>query len=86
MQHFAFFNAISVAADPGRLALEYVDHLHERMADPVTVSGGRHRLPARPGASTACATGVERAFAYPHGTEWHGGATFRRAPRDDLEA
>ena len=81
VQHFAFFNAISVAADPDRLTLEYVDHLHEHMADPVTVSAGRYRMPARPGASTAFAAGVERAFAYPHGTEWHPGAASRSTPR-----
>ena len=87
VQHFAFFNAVSVAADPDRLTLEYVDHLHEHMADPVTVSAGRYRLPSRPGASTAFAAGVERAFAYPHGTEWRGGATYRRMLRcHDQEA
>ena len=87
VQHFGFFNAISVAADPDRLTLEYVDHLHEHMADPVTVSAGRYRLPSRPGAGTAFVAGIERAFAYPHGTEWHPGATSRRTRgRDDQEA
>ena len=51
---------------------KYVDHLHEHMADPVTVNEGRYRMPSRPGASTAFTAGVERAFAYPHGTEWRG--------------
>ena len=57
VQHFAFFNAVSVAADHARLSLEYVNHLHEHMAQPVEVTGGplpaayptrrRHSLPPR---------------------------------------
>ncbi len=70
VQHFAFFNAICVAADTESLALEYVAHLHEHMADPVEVSAGRYRLPSRPGASSAFRPGTELSFAYPGGTEW----------------
>lgn len=46
-----------------------------------TSDAGRYRLPARPGASTAFAAGIERAFAHPHGTEWHPDATSRSTPR-----
>ena len=70
VQHFAFFNAASVAADPSRLALEYVDHLHEHMAQPVEVTAGRYRLPTQPGAGTAFRSGTAAAFGYPDGTEW----------------
>ena len=70
VQHFAFFNAVSVAADPQRLALEYVDHLHEHMAQPVEVVAGRYRLPSQPGAGTAFRPDTAAAFAYPTGTEW----------------
>ncbi len=70
VQHFAFYNAISVAADPRRLALEYVDHLHEHMDQPVEVTAGRYRLPTHPGAGTAFRPGTAAAFAYPSGTEW----------------
>ena len=70
VQHFAFFNAVSVAADPSRLALEYVDHLHEHMDQPVEVTAGRYRLPTQPGAGTAFRPGTAAAFAYPDGTEW----------------
>ena len=71
VQHYAFFNAICLAAHPRRLALEHVDHLHEHMADPVQVSNGRYRLPTRPGASTAFQPGTELSVAYPDGAEWH---------------
>lgn len=70
VQHYAFFNAVCVAADPSSLAVEYVDHLHEHMADPVTVTDGRYRLPSAPGASTAFAPGTREAFVFPHGREW----------------
>lgn len=70
VQHIAFFNAVCVAADTSRLVLEYVDHLHEHLTDPVEVSNGRYRLPARPGASTEFQLGIDQTFGYPHGTEW----------------
>ena len=70
VQHFAFFNAVSVAADPSRLALEYVDHLHEHMAQPVEVTAGRYRLPTQPGAGTAFRPATADSFAYPEGAHW----------------
>ena len=70
VQHFAFFNAVSVAADPSRLALEYVDHLHEHMAQPVEVTAGRYRLPTQPGAGTAFRPATADSFAYPQGAHW----------------
>ncbi|MDE0653343.1 MAG: fuconate dehydratase [bacterium] len=72
VQHIAFFNAICVAADAGGLSLEYVDHLHEHLTDPVEVSNGRYALPSRPGASTEFQPGTELTFGYPDGTEWRG--------------
>ena len=70
VQHFAFFNAVCIAEDPSSLAVEYVDHLHEHMADPVTVVAGRYKAPSVPGASTAFAPGTRESFAFPHGREW----------------
>lgn len=70
VQHFAFFNAVSVAADPSRLALEYVDNLHEHMAHPVEVTAGRYRLPTQPGAGTAFRPATAGSFAYPEGAHW----------------
>jgi L-fuconate dehydratase len=72
VQHIAFFNAICVAADTDGLALEYVDHLHEHLTDPVEVTGGRYRLPGRPGAGTEFQPGTGEVFAYPTGSEWAG--------------
>ena len=72
VQHFAFFNAACVAADPSRLTLEYVDHLHEHMACPVEVIAGRYRLPTQPGAGTAFRPATADSFAYPAGARWQG--------------
>jgi len=70
VQHFGFFNAIAIAADPAPLAIEYVDHLHEHMADPVVVDNGVYQLPGVSGASTAFNDEAITRFAYPSGTEW----------------
>ncbi|MDE0131006.1 MAG: fuconate dehydratase [bacterium] len=70
VQHFAFFNAASVAADPSRLSLEYVEHLHEHMAQPVKVTAGRYRIPTQPGAGTAFHPTTADSFAYPAGAHW----------------
>ena len=70
VQHFAFFNAASVAADPSRLCLEYVDHLHEHMDQPVDVTAGRYRLPTQPGAGTAFRPDTADSFSYPTGAQW----------------
>ena len=70
VQHFAFFNAISVADDPARLAIEYVDHLHEHMVHPVEVSAGRYRLPTYSGTGSAFRNDATAAFAYPSGSVW----------------
>lgn len=72
VQHIAFFNAVCVAADPAGLSLEYVDHLHEHLTDPVEVVDGRYRLPSRAGASTEFQPDTHLTFAYPTGTEWAG--------------
>ena len=72
VQQFAFFNAACVAADSSRLCLEYVDHLHEHMAQPVEVTAGRYRLPTQPGAGTAFRPATADSFAYPAGARWQG--------------
>ncbi len=72
VQHYAFFNAVCVAADTRHLSLEYVAHLHEHLTDPVEVIDGRYRLPSRPGASTEFQPGTELTFGYPDGAEWAG--------------
>lgn len=70
VQHFAFFNAIALAAPNSDLALEHVDHLHEHMAAPVEVRGGAYRLPTTPGAGMAFTDAAVQAYRFPTGTQW----------------
>ena len=70
VQHFAYFYAVAVATDPSRVAIEYVDHLHEQLQVPVQVSNGRYLPPSEPGAGTAFTSAAITDFAYPAGTEW----------------
>ena len=70
VQHFAFFNAACVAADPDRAAIEHVNHLHEHMAHPVVLTSGRYQLPTEPGAGTEFRPDTAADFAYPAGREW----------------
>lgn len=70
VQHIAFFNAICLAQDPTRLALEYVGHLHDHMTDPVTVCDGMYQIPIAPGGSSGFTAGIEDQFGYPGGAEW----------------
>src|SRR4029450_6602105 len=49
VQHFAFFDYISVSASLEHRAVEYVDHLHEHFLSPVVVANGRYRLATSPG-------------------------------------
>jgi len=72
VQHFAFFNAIAIASDHRKLAIEYVEHLHEHMATPVEVTSGRYRMPTAPGGGTAFVQAALSAYKYPNGTEWKG--------------
>ena len=70
VQHYAFINAIAVAEEPDGALLEYVDHLHEHMLDPVRLDHGHYLLPTTPGSSTALTPQSIARFSYPHGLEW----------------
>ena len=70
VQHFAYFHAVAVAADPSRMAIEYVDHLHDQLQVPVDVANGVYRPPSAPGSGTAFTAEALSGFAYPTGTEW----------------
>jgi L-fuconate dehydratase len=70
VQHLAIFDYLRVGtAIEGRM-VEYVDHLHEHFTDPVTVVGGRYRLPAAPGYSVEMKAESVREYSYPAGPAW----------------
>jgi L-fuconate dehydratase len=50
--------------------VEYVDHLHEHFTDPVTVVGGRYRLPSAPGYSVELRPASIERHSFPDGAAW----------------
>lgn len=70
VQHVAFFNALAVAPTTAGLAIEYADHLHEHMVDPVQLDAGRYRAPASPGMSAAFTDAAIDQYRFPDGSAW----------------
>jgi L-fuconate dehydratase len=70
VQHLAAFDYLRVSASLDGRMLEYVDHLHEHFADPVTVSGGRYRLPGAPGYSVTMRPASVDRYTFPDGEAW----------------
>ena len=70
VQHLSIFdhNAVSGSLE-GRI-IEYVDHLHEHVVDPVRVLGGRYMVPDAPGYTIAMKPESLAMFAYPDGPAW----------------
>jgi L-fuconate dehydratase len=69
-QHLSMFDYVAVAGRMDDRVLEYVDHLHEHLAHPVTTRGGRYFAPAAPGYSSEIKEASRREFAFPGGPAW----------------
>ena len=52
VQHLSMFDFIGITGTLQARVIEYVDHLHEHFADPVTIRRGHYMPPMRPGYST----------------------------------
>jgi L-fuconate dehydratase len=70
VQHLAIFDYLRVSGSLDGRMIEYVDHLHEHFADPVTVDGGRYRLPTAPGYSVLMKPESVARFRFPDGPAW----------------
>jgi L-fuconate dehydratase len=70
VQHLAIFDYLRVSGALDGRMIEYVDHLHEHFTDPVTVVGGRYRLPAAPGYSVRMKPESVARFRFPDGPAW----------------
>jgi L-fuconate dehydratase len=70
VQHFAFFDYISVSASLEDRAVEYVDHLHEHFLSPVVVTEGRYRLATSPGYCVAMYDDSLTRYGFPDGEVW----------------
>lgn len=71
-QHLAMFDFVAVSASMDGRAIEYVDHLHEHFADPVTVRGARYLAPSAPGFSARMLPESVARYGFPDGPEWAG--------------
>jgi L-fuconate dehydratase len=70
VQHLAIFDYLRVSGALDGRMIEYVDHLHEHFTDPVTVVGGRYRLPTAPGYSVRMKPESLARFRFPDGPAW----------------
>jgi L-fuconate dehydratase len=70
VQHLAIFDYLRVGTALSGRMVEYVDHLHEHFTDPVTVAGGRYRLPTAPGYSVKMRPESVRDYSFPAGSAW----------------
>jgi L-fuconate dehydratase len=70
VQHLSMFDFISVSGRNDDRVIEFVDHLHQHMIDPVTVHDGRYFAPTKPGYSTEIRAESRREFVYPDGPVW----------------
>jgi L-fuconate dehydratase len=70
VQHLAMFDFVSVAGRTEGRLVEYVEHLHEYLADPVVVDHGRYRPPLAPGGGGQLTPEAIRRFSYPNGSAW----------------
>ncbi|MET7398613.1 enolase C-terminal domain-like protein [Dactylosporangium sp. NPDC005572] len=71
VQHLSFFDHLRLGSPLEGRMVEYVDHLHEHFTDPVTVVGGRYRLPERPGYSVELRPEAIATYSFPAGPAWN---------------
>lgn len=64
------FDYIAVSGSLEDRTLEYVDHLHEHFADPVSIRDGRYIVPQTPGFSARMRPESLAAYAFPSGPAW----------------
>jgi L-fuconate dehydratase len=70
VQHLSMFDYIAASASLEHRVCEFVDHLHEHFADPVTMRRGRYMPPTRPGYSTEILPASRVAYRFPDGPVW----------------
>jgi L-fuconate dehydratase len=70
VQHLSMFDFIAVSGRSDDRVIEFVDHLHEHMAYPVTVRGGRYFAPTAPGYSSEILDASRERHLYPTGPVW----------------
>lgn len=70
VQHLAMFDYAAVSGTWENRIIEYADHLHEHLTDPVRLRRGRYQAPNAPGFSTQFRPESVLAYEYPDGEQW----------------
>ena len=70
VQHIAAFDYLTIARDPSKILVEYVDHLHEHFVDPVRIENAHYVLPTAPGYSASIRDESLEDFTFPTGRIW----------------
>jgi L-fuconate dehydratase len=71
VQHLAMFDYVAVSGSTEGRVIEYVDHLHEHLTDPVRIRRGRYLAPTAPGVSAEMHPHSVAAHLYPEGAVWN---------------
>ena len=78
--HIAPFDYIAVSGSLDGRMCEWADHLHEHFADPVSVAGGRYRLPAAAGYGITMRPESLARYRFPDGPVWRERVASAREP------
>lgn len=70
VQHFSMFDFIAISGSLDERMLEYADHLHEHMVNPLDVHDGRYWPPTTPGFSVELRAESLAQYSYPSGRHW----------------
>jgi len=70
VQHLSIFDYLRVSTSLEGRMTEFVEHLHEHFADPVSVVKGSYVLPQQPGYSTEVLAETLCMYSYPDGPVW----------------
>jgi L-fuconate dehydratase len=70
VQHLSMFDFIAITGTLQDRVIEFVDHLHEHFADPVTIRRGHYMPPSSPGYSTEIIAASREAYLFPTGEVW----------------
>lgn len=70
VQHFSFFDFISVSGSMEGRMIEYVDHLHDHFVDPIRVENARYMLPQLSGMGCEMKKETLIEYAFPDGPVW----------------
>jgi L-fuconate dehydratase len=70
VQHLAMADFVAISGAMDDRAIEFVDHLHEHVLDPVRIRNGRYLAPSMPGFSAEMHAQSVADHLYPEGVVW----------------